>query len=82
MDQSYKTTEKQAQDIRNRFTHHPPFGTQVERYAKLRNQGRELASLICGKVPESRERDVALMRLQECIMWANAGIAINEKDVK
>jgi hypothetical protein len=31
--------------------------------------------------PESRERSLALSKLQELVMWSNASIAINEEPV-
>lgn len=64
------------------FTYHKPFGNQPERYVALREKAKELASLILSNCPHSRERSVALTNLQQTIMWANASIAINEKEVK
>ena len=62
------------------FTYHPPKGTQPQRYEELRKLGRFLAKVILC-TPESRERSLALTKLEEAIMWANAGIARNENDV-
>ncbi len=64
-------------DIDNVFSYHAPKGNQTERYTELRNAARQFAYLI-DKCPESREKSTALTKLQECIMWANASIAINE----
>lgn len=66
-------------DIDNLFTYHPPHGDQVDRYQQLREAGRQLALQLAELVPGSVERSTALSRLRECIMWANAAIACNER---
>lgn len=38
--------EKKA--LNNLFVHHPPKGDQVERYQKIREAGKELATIIEG----------------------------------
>jgi len=60
------------------FTYHAPKENQAERYAALRDQAKNLSYSIAQFCPESRERSVAITKLQECIMFANASIAINE----
>lgn len=64
------------------FTYHPPFGTQVERYQKLRDKAKEYALLIVDLTPGSREQELALTLLQEASMWANASIACNELEIR
>ena len=64
--------------IKNNFTYHPPFGTQPERYDLLRTSGQVLAEQINERCPDSREKSLALTRLEEAIFWANASIARNE----
>jgi len=64
---------KEELDIR--FTYHPPKGDQPERYAKLGVKLRELADLIAEICPESHEQVLAMERLEEARMWANASIA-------
>lgn len=64
--------------IENNFTYHPPKEGQPEKYQKIRNKAKELAYLLKDLVPESRERYLAMTKLEECSMWANAGIARNE----
>lgn len=66
------------EQVEHNFTYHPPHGTQPGRYAGLREHGKQLALLILANVPESRERSLALTKLEEAVMWANAGIARNE----
>jgi hypothetical protein len=66
--------------IENNFQYHKPIGSQPERYVALRDGAKELAYLLVGYCPESRERSLALTNLEDAIMWANAGIARNEKE--
>jgi len=65
-------------DLDNLFTHHPPFGDQVERYQELRSAAHTFALLVMAHVPPSPERSTALRKIREGVMWANAGIACNE----
>lgn len=66
-------------DLENRFTYHVLKGDQQERYVRLRAKAKELAELIDRDVPDSREKSLAITNLEQCSMWANAGIARNEK---
>ena len=61
------------------FTYHAPFGTQKKRYEALRTEAYKLAIFIQNNCPDSREKSLAITNLQQCIMWANASIAINEQ---
>jgi len=67
------------EQIQNTFTYHAPHGNQTERYENIRCHARALAEVIANDAPDSRERSVALTNLQQCVMWANAAIAINEQ---
>jgi hypothetical protein len=64
----------------NTFTYHKPFGDQPQRYEMLRENARKLALDLQMSCPESREKSLAFTHLQQAIMWANASIAINEKE--
>jgi hypothetical protein len=64
--------------IESDFTYHAPKGNQPEIYKTLRDTAKDLAILIANKCPDSRERSLALTKLEESIMWANAGIARHE----
>ena len=72
-------TTPKAFELKRRFTYHPPIPGQPERYEYLRRLGGELGIAIMKAVPDSRERSLAITRLEESIMWANAAIARNEK---
>ena len=64
--------------IEKAFTYHPPKDGQHAKYAMIRAQAKELAYMIDTHVPVSREKSLAMTKLEECVMWANAGIARNE----
>lgn len=70
--------QKEFDELAIRFTYHPPSGDQPRRYEDLRRNGYTLAGLIVASCPESRERALALTKLEEAIMWANAAIARRE----
>jgi hypothetical protein len=71
-------TGQMEERIENTFTYHKPKDDQPERYEALRAKAKELAYLIVGCVPPSREQSLALTDLESCIFNANAGIARNE----
>lgn len=66
------------EDLAKRFTYHAPKVGQPERYNELRNSGFSLARLIETLCPDGREKALAITKLEEAIMWANAAIARNE----
>jgi hypothetical protein len=65
-------------DLEKRFTYHAPKGDQPDRYNKIRDSCFDLACLIQDLCPESREKSLAITKLEEVVMWANASIARNE----
>lgn len=62
----------------NNFTYHSPKEGQPEKYTKIREKAKELAYLIDGNCPNSREKSLAITKIEEAMMWANASIARNE----
>jgi hypothetical protein len=66
------------QDLHQRFTYHPPSGTQPQRYEEIRKAAYLLAETFAQKCPESGELSFALVKLEEAVMWANKAIANNE----
>lgn len=66
------------EELDKRFTYHKPKDGQPEKYKFLRGQAKELADNINQECPDSREKSVALARLDEVVFWANAAIARNE----
>jgi hypothetical protein len=67
-----------ADQINNNFSYHAPKNDQQQRYETIRAEARDLAFIINGLCPESREKSLALTNLEQAIMWANAAIARNE----
>jgi len=66
------------QQIEHNFKYHAPRQGQPEKYEYLRNQAKDLALAFLNQCPESRERSLAITKLEEAVMWANASIARNE----
>jgi hypothetical protein len=63
--------------IENNFKYHSPKEGQPEKYVALREKAKELAYLIDELCPRSREKSLAVTKLEEVTMWANASIARN-----
>lgn len=66
------------QDLQNRFTYHAPTPDQVPKYRISREMAAEYAKWIIDNVPDGREQALAITKLEEVVMWANAGIARRE----
>ena len=66
-------------ELATRFTYHAPKGDQAERYQMIRNMGKAFATLISEKTPFSREQTLAIGKIEEAVMWANAAIARREE---
>lgn len=64
--------------IENNFMYHAPKEGQQEKYGELRKKGKELVCLMVAFCPNSRERSLAITKVEEAIMWANASIARND----
>jgi hypothetical protein len=63
--------------IERDFKYHAPTDAQVPKYNEIRDRAREYAHRLVDLVPPGRELSVALTKLEECVMAANAGIARN-----
>ena len=63
-----------GKELGTRFTWHKPSEKQISRMEVLRSFAGEMAWKILEAVPESREQSLAITKLEESIMWANAGI--------
>ena len=68
----------EAKDIDTRFTYHAPKAGQPELYEELRGKARDLARYANEHAPDSREKSLALTKLEEFVFWANAAIARND----
>jgi hypothetical protein len=61
--------------IEHDFKFYPPSGEQAEKYARMRQTAKGLARQIVEMCPQGEERSMALVKLEEVSMWANAAIA-------
>lgn len=73
---SISDINRDLDDIEDRFTYHPPPDrTTVETYKRVRANARQLAEELVMLCPPSRERSLALTKLEEAVMHANSAIA-------
>jgi alkanesulfonate monooxygenase SsuD/methylene tetrahydromethanopterin reductase-like flavin-dependent oxidoreductase (luciferase family) len=70
--------ENILEQIDNWFRYHAPKGDQQERYARIRAAAKEFAKILAECTPPSADQTVAIRKLRECVMVANAAIACNE----
>lgn len=68
------------QDLENRFTYHAPDEAKVHVFKVFRDYALGFARHIDQNVPEGREKSLAITKLEEVVMWANAGLARAPKD--
>jgi hypothetical protein len=75
----YELQDKQIDETTKRFTYHAPKNkSQIQRYSEIRETAFAFAMGLQQGCPQSRELSLALTKLEECVMWANASIARNE----
>ena len=67
-------------DINNRFAYHPPVKEYVRTaHETVRAELLRVAVELDGHIPEGREKALFFTKLEEAMMWANAGIARNQE---
>lgn len=66
------------EEMKTRFTYHSPKEGQPEKYENLRKMARLMASHVEELCPESREKSLAMTKIEEAVFWANAAIARRE----
>jgi hypothetical protein len=65
-------------DLENRFRYHQATTKEIQnKHELIRAHCLTLAEDINKLVPEGREKALAITKLEEVMMWANAGIARN-----
>ncbi len=74
----YQINDEEQQNINNWFVYHAPKSDQLNRYQELRDAGKQLAETILKNCPPSPDRTVAIRKIREAIMVANASIACYE----
>lgn len=64
--------------IENNFKHHPPKSKDtIMTHEDVRSECKHLANMLDSLLPESREKSIAMTKLEEVMMWSNASIARN-----
>lgn len=62
-------------EIHRRLGFHPATVTTVPLFERNREEAITLAERWDGRLPDGREKSLALTALQEALMWANAAVA-------
>lgn len=63
-------------DLSNLFKHHPPRNDmEIERYQRIREAGKVFAEVILAETPGCADQTVAIRKVREAVMVANAAIA-------
>jgi hypothetical protein len=66
----------QPEDIAHRFAFHPATTDEKrDAHARVRQQCHQLADALNEQLPDGREKAVAMTKLEEVMLWANAALA-------
>lgn len=67
-------------DIDDRFDYHAPTPERVAIHEAVREACRQLAHTLDARLPEGREKALALTSVEQSLLWANAAIARAHND--
>lgn len=67
--------------IKERVTYHAPSEAQKAFYEKQRKKFTDLMGHLEAELVDSREKSIAMTKIEECMFWANACVARNMKDL-
>lgn len=62
-------------DLERRFAYHKPTEEKALDHTHVRNNLANTAAILNNVLPNVPEREIALMKLEECMFWSNAAIA-------
>jgi hypothetical protein len=62
-------------ELLKRFTYHAPTPEKIETHQDIRELGKQFAEYIDGCAYDSREKSLAITKVEEAVMWANAAVA-------
>jgi hypothetical protein len=63
------------QDLEHRFNFHPADAEKAKKHETIRAECKQLAATVKTMVPPGREQALAITKIEEAMMWANAGLA-------
>ena len=64
-----------AAEIERRFTYHAPSGAAQELHGSLRRSAKVFAQYLADRLPDGREKSLAMTAFEESTFWAHAAIA-------
>ncbi len=63
--------------IENNFSYHEPTPDTIALLEAIRAEGQRFAELVDDECLPSREKSLAMTKIEEAVMWANASIERN-----
>lgn len=66
-------------DIDHIFKYHAPKSDQIDKYQTIRDGAKAFAEIVIANTPASADQTAAIRKLRECVMTANAAIALDGK---
>ncbi len=63
------------EELETRFTYHTPNENDIEFYRIIRSMAADFADHVNEFVADSREKSIAITKIEEAVMWANAARA-------
>ncbi|MCK5479645.1 MAG: hypothetical protein KAJ06_00810 [Gammaproteobacteria bacterium] len=73
-------TAEEMLDLSRRFTYLEPDETRTIIHEALRMRAHSMAYSIVTNAPPCRERSLAITKIEEALMWANAALARGGKN--
>lgn len=68
-----------SSELNRRFNYHQPSNEHVvNKHRQIRQACRYAANVVEVACPDGREKSLALTKIEEAMMWANAAIARNQ----
>jgi len=67
-------------ELKIRFTYHRPTEKLYKLLDQVRIKGFRFAEVLITMLPESRERSIAVRKIEEAVFWAQAALTRNEAD--
>lgn len=63
--------------MENDFAYHAPDAEKARKHEGVRAAARAFARFVADACPEGREQSLAITKIEEAMMWANAALARN-----